>query len=194
MKKPTVQITLDAPILRVNSQSFKSLIRTIPHYPKQGIMFRDITTLLKDPVGLRMLVDGLAQHYAHQKIDKIAGIEARGFIIGAALAYKLGVGFVPIRKAGKLPSETVGQAYALEYGADCVEIHTDAIEEGEQILLVDDLIATGGTAEAAVALIQKLGGELVGCGFVIDLPDLGGTHSLSAKGLKVFALCQFEGE
>lgn len=172
----------------------KSLIRTIPHYPKQGIMFRDITTLLKDPIGLRMLVDGLAQHYANQKIDKIAGIEARGFIIGAALAYKLGVGFVPIRKAGKLPSETVGQAYALEYGADCVEIHTDAIDKGEQILLVDDLIATGGTAEAAVALIQKLGGVVMGCGFVIDLPDIGGMKRLQNSGLKTFALCEFEGD
>lgn len=157
-------------------------------------MFRDITTLLKDPIGLRMLVDGLAQHYANQKIDKIAGIEARGFIIGAALAYKLGVGFVPIRKAGKLPSETVGQAYALEYGADCVEIHTDAIDKGEQILLVDDLIATGGTAEAAVALIQKLGGVVMGCGFVIDLPDIGGMKRLQNSGLKTFALCEFEGD
>ncbi|OYY48518.1 MAG: adenine phosphoribosyltransferase [Methylophilales bacterium 28-44-11] len=172
----------------------KSLIRTIPHYPKQGIMFRDITTLLKDPIGLRMLVDGLAQHYAHQKIDKIAGIEARGFIIGAALAYKLGVGFVPIRKAGKLPSETVEQAYGLEYGVDCVEIHTDAINQGEQILLVDDLIATGGTAEAAVALIQKLGGNIVECAFVIDLPDLGGTNRLNNLGLKCYALCAFEGD
>jgi adenine phosphoribosyltransferase len=174
--------------------SVKTLIRTIPHYPKQGIMFRDITTLLKDPIGLRMLVDGLAQHYANQKIDKIAGIEARGFIIGAALAYKLGKGFVPIRKAGKLPSETVGQAYALEYGADRVEIHTDAIDKGEQILLIDDLIATGGTAEAAVALIQKLGGIVMGCGFVIDLPDVGGMKRLQNLGLKTFALCEFEGD
>ena len=171
----------------------KSLIRTIPHYPKQGIMFRDITTLLKDPVGLRMLVDGLAQHYALQTIDKIAGIEARGFIIGAALAYKLGAGFVPIRKSGKLPSETVGQEYALEYGADRVEIHTDAIHQGEQILLVDDLIATGGTAEAGVALIQKLGGVVTGCAFVIDLPELGGTKRLQENGLQVFSLCEFEG-
>jgi adenine phosphoribosyltransferase len=172
----------------------KSLIRTIPHYPKQGIMFRDITTLLKDPVGLRMLVDGLAQHYSNQHIDKIAGIEARGFIIGAALAYKLGVGFVPIRKSGKLPAETVGQEYALEYGADRVEIHTDAINHDEQVLLVDDLIATGGTAEAAVALIQKLGGVVVSCAFVIDLPDLGGMQRLADQGLQTFALCQFEGE
>jgi adenine phosphoribosyltransferase len=172
----------------------KSLIRTIPHYPKQGIMFRDITTLLKDPVGLRMLVDGLAQHYKHQKIDKIAGIEARGFIIGAALAYKLGVGFVPIRKSGKLPAETVGQEYALEYGSDRVEVHIDAIKQDEHVLLVDDLIATGGTAEAAVALIRKLGGIVMGCGFVIDLPEIGGMQRLQALGLNTFALCEFEGE
>jgi adenine phosphoribosyltransferase len=156
-------------------------------------MFRDITTLLKDPVGLRMVVDGLAQHYAQHTIDKIAGIEARGFIIGAALAYKLGVGFVPIRKSGKLPSETVGQEYALEYGSDRVEIHTDAINQGEQVLLVDDLIATGGTAEAGVALIQKLGGVVAGCAFVIDLPELGGTKRLLESGLQVFSLCEFEG-
>ena len=172
----------------------KSLIRTIPHYPKQGIQFRDITTLLKDPIGFRMVIDALAHHYANQKIDKIAGIEARGFIIGAALAYKLGLGFVPIRKSGKLPAETVGHDYALEYGADRVEIHTDAIKKGEQILLVDDLIATGGTAIAAAALIQKLGGVVIACAFVIDLPDLGGSLQLTNLGLKPFALCEFEGD
>jgi adenine phosphoribosyltransferase len=172
----------------------KSLIRTIPHYPKQGIQFRDITTLLKDPIGFRMVIDALAHHYAHQKIDKIAGIEARGFIIGAALAYKLGVGFVPIRKSGKLPAETVGHDYALEYGADRVEIHTDAIAHGEQVLLVDDLIATGGTAEASAALIQKLGGVVMGCAFVIDLPDLGGSKRLVENGLQPFSLCEFEGD
>jgi adenine phosphoribosyltransferase len=156
-------------------------------------MFLDITTLLKDPTGLRMIVDGLAQRYEHQTINKVAGIEARGFIIGAALAYKLGVGFVPIRKSGKLPSETVGQEYALEYGSDRVEIHTDAINQGEQVLLVDDLIATGGTAEAGVALIQKLGGVVASCAFVIDLPELGGTKRLLESGLQVFSLCEFEG-
>lgn len=171
----------------------KSLIRTIPHYPMPDVMFRDITTLLKDPIGLRKLVDDLADHYANQKIDKIAGIEARGFIIGAALAYKLGVGFVPVRKSGKLPAKTVGQEYALEYGADRVEIHVDAIEANEQVLLVDDLIATGGTAEAAVALIQKLDGIVIGCAFVINLPDLGGMQRLSHKGLQTFALCEFTG-
>ncbi len=172
----------------------KSLIRTIPHYPKQGIQFRDITTLLKDPVGFRMVIDALSQHYSGKKIDKIAGIEARGFIIGAALAYKLGVGFVPVRKSGKLPAETIGHDYALEYGADRVEIHVDAISKGEQVLLVDDLIATGGTAEAAVALIRKLGGDVIGCAFVIDLPDLGGTKRLIESGIKTFSLCEFEGD
>lgn len=172
----------------------KSLIRTIPHYPKPGIQFRDITTLLKDPLGLRLVVDDLAQHFAGQAIDKIAAIEARGFIIGAALAYKLGVGFVPIRKQGKLPAETLGHDYALEYGADRVEIHTDAISKNEQVLLVDDLIATGGTAEAALALIQKLGGNVVACAFVIDLPDLGGSARLRNLGHQVHALCEFAGE
>lgn len=157
-------------------------------------MFRDITTLLQDPQGLRMVVDGLKAVYTNQKIDKIAGIEARGFIIGAALAYELGVGFVPIRKAGKLPAETISQSYELEYGTDQLEVHTDAIEEGERILLVDDLIATGGTAEASIALIQKLGGVVMGCAFVIDLPDLGGMKQLEAAGFSSFALCEFEGE
>ena len=172
----------------------KSLIRTIPHYPKQGIQFRDITTLLKDPVGFRMVIDAFAQHYATHKVDKIAGIEARGFIIGAALAYKLGVGFVPVRKSGKLPAETIGHDYALEYGADRVEIHTDAVVEGERVLLVDDLIATGGTAEAAVALLQKLKAGVVSCAFVINLPDLGGSQRLINAGVVPFSLCEFEGD
>lgn len=172
----------------------KSLIRTIPHYPKQGIQFRDITTLLLDPVGFHLVIDALALYYKHHHIDKIAGIEARGFIVGAALAYKLGLGFVPVRKAGKLPAETIGHDYALEYGADRVEIHLDAVSEGEQVLLVDDLIATGGTAQAAAALIQKLGGVVVGSAFVIDLPDLGGSQRLAASGLKPFSLCVFEGD
>lgn len=172
----------------------KSLIRTIPHYPKQGVQFRDITTLLKDPVGFRMVIDAFAQHYANHKIDKIVGIEARGFIIGAALAYKLGVGFVPVRKSGKLPAETIGHDYALEYGADRVEIHTDAVVEGERVLLVDDLIATGGTAETAVALLQKLKADVVGCAFVINLPDLGGSQRLIHAGVVPFSLCEFEGD
>jgi len=172
----------------------KSLIRTISDHPKPGIQFRDITTLLADPEGFQQVIDTFYERYKNQKIDKIVGIEARGFIIGAALAYKLGVGFVPVRKAGKLPSETMGHDYVLEYGTDRVEIHSDAIAQGEAILLVDDLIATGGTAEATAALIQKLGGAVTECAFVIDLPDLGGVQRLQKLGLQSFALCEFEGE
>ncbi|MBI5658430.1 MAG: adenine phosphoribosyltransferase [Nitrosomonadales bacterium] len=172
----------------------KSRIRTVPHYPKQGIMFRDITTLLKDPIGLRVTIDDLARRYADMKIDKIAGIESRGFIVGAPLAFVLGKGFVPIRKKGKLPAETIGHDYELEYGTDRIEIHTDAIQKGEKVLLVDDLIATGGTAEAACKLIEKIGGSIVECCFVIDLPDVGGRKRLEKHGHKVFALCEFEGD
>jgi adenine phosphoribosyltransferase len=172
----------------------KSRIRTVPHYPKQGIMFRDITTLLKDPVGLRITVDELVRRYRDVKIDKIAGIESRGFIIGAPLAYALGKGFVPIRKKGKLPADTIGHDYELEYGTDRIEIHTDAVEKGEKVLLVDDLIATGGTAEAACKLIEKMGGQIVECCFIIDLPDIGGRTRLEKRGHKVFALCEFEGD
>lgn len=172
----------------------KSRIRTVPHYPKQGVMFRDITTLLKDPVGFRLTVDELVRRYKDVKIDKIVGIEARGFILGAPLAYALGKGFVPIRKKGKLPASTIGHDYALEYGTDRIEIHTDAIEKSEKVLLVDDLIATGGTAEAAVKLIESMGGKIVECCFVIDLPDLGGRKRLEKHGQKVFALCEFEGD
>jgi adenine phosphoribosyltransferase len=172
----------------------KTLIRTIPHYPHQGIMFRDITTLLKDPVGLRSTVEQLANRYKGQRISKVAGIESRGFIIGAPVAYLLGVGFVPIRKKGKLPAETIGHDYQLEYGADRIEMHVDAISRGERILLVDDLIATGGTAEAAAALIAKVGAEVVECCFIVDLPEVGGRARLEKRGLKVFALCEFEGE
>ena len=172
----------------------KSRIRTVPHYPKQGIMFRDITTLLKDAVGFRVMINELVNRYTGVKIDKVAGIEARGFIIGAALAYQLGVGFVPIRKKGKLPAETIGQEYELEYGTDKIEIHVDAIDKGERVLLVDDLIATGGTAAAAVKLIESMGGKIVECAFVIDLPDLGGRKRLEKHGHKVFALSEFEGD
>ena len=172
----------------------KSRIRTIPHYPKQGIMFRDITTLLKDPIGLRVTINELVNRYTSTKIDKIAGIEARGFIVGAPLAFQLGVGFVPIRKKGKLPAETIGHDYELEYGADRIEVHVDAVSKGDKVLLVDDLIATGGTAGAAVKLLEKMGARIVECCFVIDLPELGGRKRLENSGHKVFSLCQFEGE
>jgi adenine phosphoribosyltransferase len=172
----------------------KSLIRTIPHYPKPNIMFRDITSLLKDPVGLRIAINELVRRYADMEIDKVMGIEARGFIVGAPLAYALGKGFVPIRKQGKLPAETIGHDYELEYGTDRIEVHTDAITSGERVLLVDDLIATGGTAEAATRLIEKMGGKIVECCFVIDLPDVGGRKRLEKQGYSVFALCEFEGD
>jgi len=172
----------------------KSRVRTIEHYPKPGIMFRDITTLLKDPVGLRMTIHELVNRYTGQSIDKVAAIESRGFIIGAPLAYALGVGFVPIRKKGKLPAETIGHDYELEYGVDRVEIHTDAISKGERVLLVDDLIATGGTALASAELIKKLGGEIVECAFAINLPDIGGVRRLEEAGIKCHALVEFEGD
>jgi adenine phosphoribosyltransferase len=171
----------------------KGKIRSIPHYPKTGIMFRDITTALKDPVAFQMMIRSLVDRYKNQKIDKVVGIESRGFILGAPLAYALEVGFVPIRKQGKLPAETVGCDYALEYGVDRVEIHVDALEPGQRVVLVDDLIATGGTAAAGIKLIQKLGSKIVECAFLIDLPDLGGTKKIENLGINVFSLTQFEG-
>ena len=174
--------------------TIKSLIRTIPHYPKQGIMFRDITTLLKDPVGLRLAIDDIHKRYRGQQISKVAAVESRGFIIGAPIAYLLGAGFVPIRKKGKLPAATIGHDYELEYGVDRVEIHVDAISKGDRILFIDDLIATGGTAAAGATLIQKMGGEVIECCFLVDLPDVGGRKRLEKMGLRVFALCEFEGD
>lgn len=172
----------------------KDVIRTIPDYPKPGIMFRDITTLLADARGFRRAVDELVQPLAGEKIDKVAGIEARGFILGGAIAHQLSVGFVPIRKKGKLPYKTLGESYALEYGVDEVEIHIDAVAPGERILLVDDLIATGGTAMAAIKLLERAGAEIVLCAFVVDLPDLGGAEAVRASGKTVTALVSFEGE
>ncbi len=174
----------------------KSKIRTVPDYPKKGIMFRDITTLIKDPVGFRLVIDTLTQRYMQGdfKFDTIVGIESRGFIIGSALAYTLGKGFIPIRKKGKLPAEVVSQEYDLEYGTDKIEIHKDALEKGERVLLVDDLLATGGTALAAAALIEKLGATVVEISFIVDLPDVGGKKRLLEKGYNVFALTEFEGE
>jgi adenine phosphoribosyltransferase len=171
----------------------KSRIRSIPDYPKPGIIFRDITTLLQDPVGFRVTIEHLVQRYRGQRIDKVAGIEARGFILGGAVAHLLDAGFIPVRKKGKLPWKTIGQDYALEYGTDRIEIHTDCILEDEHILLIDDLIATGGTAAAAIELIRKTGGRIVGAAFVIDLPDLGGRQRLEAMGVEVTTLCAFEG-
>jgi len=174
--------------------TIKSKIRSIPDYPKQGIVFRDITTLLKDNAGLSITIHKLINRYSGKKIDKVAAIESRGFIVGAALAFALNAGFVPMRKKGKLPSETIGQEFELEYGKDCIEVHTDAIARGERVLIVDDLLATGGTAEAACALVRKLGGEVIECAFVVELPALGGRERLKARGNKVFALVQFDGD
>jgi len=169
----------------------KQKIRTIPNFPKQGIMFRDITTLLKDKDGFRDVIAAFVARYRSQKIDVVAGIESRGFIIGGALAQQLGVGFVPLRKKGKLPYKTHKIEYDLEYGKDCLEIHEDAISAGDKVLLVDDLIATGGTAKAACDLVEKVGGTIVECAFIIDLPDLKGKEKL---GHPAFALVAFEGE
>jgi adenine phosphoribosyltransferase len=174
-------------------KTVKDYIRTIADFPHKGILFRDVTTLFADPRGFRMCVDQLLQPYAGLRIDKVVGLEARGFILGGAVAHQLSTGFVPIRKQGKLPGPVISQAYTLEYGAAVVEVHRDALQPGEKVLLVDDLLATGGTAEAGIALIERLGAEVVGCAFVVDLPDLGGRKRLEAMGMAVYALCEFEG-
>ena len=171
----------------------KSLIRSIPDYPKAGIIFRDITSLIAHGQGFRQSIRELAQPFEAMGISKVAGIEARGFIFGGAIADLLGVGFVPIRKQGKLPGEVVGQDYELEYGTDRIELHADAIKPGEKVLLIDDLIATGGTAVAAIELLERVGGDIVAAAFVIDLPDLGGAKLLREKGVKVHCLMAFEG-
>ncbi|MBX4888395.1 adenine phosphoribosyltransferase [Rhizobium bangladeshense] len=168
-------------------------IRSIPDYPKPGIIFRDITTLLGNPRAFRRAVDELVQPYAGTKIDKIAGMEARGFILGGAVAHQLSSGFVPIRKKGKLPHDTVRIAYSLEYGVDEMEMHRDAIQPGEKVILVDDLIATGGTAVGATKLLRQIGAEVVGACFVIDLPDLGGRGKLEELGVAVHTLVEFSG-
>ncbi len=174
-------------------QTLVDAIRNIPDYPKPGVMFRDITTLLGDARAFRRAVDELVHPYAGGKVDKVAGIEARGFIMGGAMAHQLSAGFVPIRKKGKLPHDTVRIAYSLEYGLDEMEMHRDAMIPGEKVLLVDDLIATGGTAVAAVQLLQQLGADIVAACFVIDLPELGGRKKLEALGVKVRTLIDFEG-
>jgi adenine phosphoribosyltransferase len=173
--------------------SVASYIRTVPDYPKPGILFRDVTGLLEDARGLRMAVDQFVHRYIDRPVDVVAGIEARGFIFGAAVAYELGVGFIPVRKAGKLPGEVVGIDYELEYGTDRMEMHVEAIAPGTKVLLIDDLIATGGTACAALELIRSVGGEVEEACFVIDLPDLGGADRLRSLGCGSFSLCEFVG-
>ncbi|WP_271894987.1 adenine phosphoribosyltransferase [Candidatus Phyllobacterium onerii] len=174
-------------------QTLVEAIRNIPDYPKPGVMFRDITTLLGNARAFRRAVDELVHPYAGGKVDEVAGIEARGFIIGGAMAHQLSSGFVPIRKKGKLPHDTVRIAYSLEYGVDEMEMHRDAIVPGDKVILVDDLIATGGTAEAAVKLLQQMGADIVSACFIIDLPDLGGRKKLEALGVNVRTLIAFEG-
>jgi adenine phosphoribosyltransferase len=171
----------------------RRLIRSIPDYPKPGILFRDVTTLMGDPQGFKAAIEGLAAPYAGNQIDAVAGIEARGFILGGAVADRLGCGFIPIRKKGKLPWKTIGQQYQLEYGVDIIEIHEDAIKPGQRILIVDDLIATGGTAEAAAKLISRTGGLVAGAAFLVDLQDLGGIDVLRQHGIRTHALMAFEG-
>ena len=173
----------------------KASIRTIPDYPKPGIMFRDITTLLEDPIALRMTIDSIVHRYLKQNITAVAGIEARGFIFGTVVAYELGARFIPIRKAGKLPGDTISQTYQLEYGEDSIEVHKDCIREGDRILLIDDLIATGGTATAAIKLIRQLNGSIVESCFIVDLPDLGGSNKIKNElDCACFSLCEFEGD
>ena len=172
----------------------KSAIRTIPDYPQPGIMFRDVTTLIGDARAFRVAVDRMVQPWAGAKIDRVAGTEARGFILGGAVAHQLSVGFTPVRKRGKLPHRTLIEEYELEYGQDAIEIHVDAIQENDRVLLVDDLIATGGTAEASIRLLQRAGATVVGAAFVIDLPDLGGAKRIEALGVPVSSLVQYEGD
>lgn len=176
------------------TEKLLSAIRTIADYPKPGVQFRDITTLLGDANAFAMAVEGLAQPFVGKNVNKIAGIEARGFILGGAVAHRLSAGFVPIRKKGKLPHDTVRVAYSLEYGLDEMEMHRDGVKPGEKVILIDDLIATGGTAEAAVKLLGQIGADIVAACFVIDLPDLGGRRKLEALGVPVRTLIEFEGD
>ena len=174
-------------------KTVKDYIRTIVDFPHEGIMFRDVTTLFADPRGFRMAIDQLLHPYAGEPIDKVVGLEARGFILGGAIAHQLSVGFVPIRKKGKLPGTTISQEYTLEYGEAIVEIHDDAIQPGEKVLVVDDLLATGGTAEAGIKLLERLGAEITGVAVVIDLPELGGRKKIESLGVDVHTLCAFDG-
>lgn len=184
--------------LRLSEQYFsdvvKNAIRTVPNWPEEGVMFRDITTALQDRTVFRKLIDAFIHRYHHLPIDAVAGVDARGFIIGSVLAYELNASFVPIRKKGKLPFDTVSESYELEYGKAEVEIHKDAFKEGDKVILVDDLIATGGTLLAASSLIERLGAKIIEAAAIIDLPDLGGSKKLRDKGLAVYSVCNFEGE
>ena len=177
----------------MTQKTVKDYIRSIYDFPHEGIIFRDVTTLFADARGFRMAVDQILHFYAGQKIDKVVGLEARGFILGGAVAHQLSTGFVPIRKKGKLPGTVISEAYELEYGEAVMELHDDALKEGERVLIVDDLLATGGTAEAGIKLCKRLGADVIGCAFVIDLPELGGRERLQRLGMPVHVLCEFEG-
>jgi adenine phosphoribosyltransferase len=172
--------------------NLKETVRSIPGWPMEGVIFRDLTTLMKDPAALRTSCDILVDRYQEQKIDKVVGIDARGFVFGAVLAYRLGVGFIPVRKKGKLPAESIEVSYSLEYGSGTLEIHKDSFTPGERVVIVDDLIATGGTIGAAVKLVENLGAEIIECAFLIELPDLKGRQQLN--GHKIYAMMEFEGE
>ena len=174
-------------------KNVKDYIRTIPDFPHESILFRDVTTLFANPRGLRLAIDQMLEPYVGQKIDAVVGLEARGFILGGAIAHQLSAGFVPIRKKGKLPGTTIRQSYTLEYGEAIVELHDDAVQAGERILLVDDLLATGGTAAAGITLLERLGAEIVSCAFIVELPDLGGRPKLEAMGMDLHAICAFDG-
>ena len=177
----------------MTQKTVKDYIRSIYDFPHEGIIFRDVTTLFADARGFRMAVDQILHAYAGQRIDKVVGLEARGFILGGAVAHQLSTGFVPIRKKGKLPGTVISEAYQLEYGEAVMEIHDDALKPGERVLIVDDLLATGGTAEAGITLCRRLGAEVIGCAFVIDLPELGGRKRIEALGVEVHALSEFDG-
>ncbi len=177
-----------------DKRTVKDFVRTIPDFPKPGIQFRDVTTLFSDARGLRMAVDQLLHPYSGEKIDKVAALEARGFVIGGAVAHQISAGFVLVRKQGKLPGPAISESYELEYGSETMEIHDDAVDAGERILLIDDLLATGGTAAAGISLLERLGADVVGCAFVIDLPALGGRRKLERLGYQVHCLCEFEGD
>lgn len=174
------------------AKDLKDYIRTVPDFPKPGIMFRDVTTLFADAAGFKLMLTQMQETVADCQIDAIAGVDARGFIIGGALADRLGVGFVPIRKKGKLPSDTIEESYELEYGTATLELHSDALESGTKVLLVDDLIATGGTAMAAATLLSRIGAEIVACAFIVNLPALGGSEKLVTRGYTAFSLCEYE--
>ncbi|MCF2860078.1 adenine phosphoribosyltransferase [Pseudoalteromonas sp. SMS1] len=177
-----------------NISLIKESIATVPNYPKEGIMFRDVTTLLANPAAFKATLDAFVSAYKGQGFDKIIGTESRGFIFGAPLALELGIPFIPVRKPGKLPREVVSQSYQLEYGEDTLELHKDAIEQGDKVLLVDDLLATGGTIEATAKLVERLGGKATDAAFVISLPELGGEQRVAALGMNILKLVEFDGE